>query len=272
MKKNLRVGALINELVTNPCVTYSMEYFCKKFDVAKSSLSEDVDAANEAMSILGNGEIRTSPGVGGGIKYVPGISDEECRIVQSELARRLSEPKRILGGGFLYTNDILYDSHLVYKMAQIFSRKFANLDADYIVTVETKGIPLASAVSFVLNIPLVVIRREAKYAEGATVSINYFSGSYDRIQRMSISKLAVKFGKTAIIIDDFMRGGGSLKGISEILAEFNISVAAIGVATVQRDPSKKRVSSYFPLTILENIDEKGKTINVSINDFLADCK
>ena len=35
-----------------------------------------------------------------------------------------------------------------------------------------------------MNLPLVIIRREAKVSEGSTVSINYFSGSYDRVQKI----------------------------------------------------------------------------------------
>lgn len=269
MKKNLRIAALINELVANPNVNYSMNYFCEKFDTSKPSLSEDLQTANEIISENGNGYIKTIPGSGGGIKYIPGISDRECASILSDFAERLSDSSRILGGGFLYTNDILYDCRLVHKLAMVFSREFSDVEADYIVTVETKGIPLASSVAYVMNLPLIVIRREAKYAEDATVSINYFSGSYERIQRMSISKRSVIPSSKAIIIDDFMRGGGSLKGVTEILQEFDISVTAVGVATAQREPVKKKIPFYLPLTILENIDEKNKEILVTTNDSLA---
>lgn len=268
MKKNLRIAALINELVTNPSTNYNMNYFCKKFNISKPSLSEDLQAANEIISAQGNGYIKTTPGAGGGIKYIPGISDNECSYILSDFAKRLSDPSRILGGGFLYTNDILYDCSLVHKMAMIFSREFSSIESDYIVTVETKGIPLASAVAYVMNLPLIVIRREAKYAEDATVSINYFSGSYERIQRMSISKRSVIPNSKAIIIDDFMRGGGSLKGVTEILQEFDITVTAVGVATAQHEPVKKKIPFYLPLTILEKIDEDNKEILVTTNDNL----
>lgn len=269
MKRNLRIAALINELISNPGTLYTMNYFCDKFGIKKPSLSEDLQAANEVLSMYGNGYIRTSPGVGGGIKFIAGISAEECIAVQNDFAERLRDPKRILGGGFLYTNDIMYDCNLIHKLALIFSKEFASVEADYIVTVETKGIPLASSLAYVMNLPLIVIRREAKYAEDATVSINYFSGSYERIQRMSISKRSVIPGKNAIVIDDFMRGGGSLKGVTEILQEFDIKVNAVGVATVQREPVKKKIPFYLPLTIIENIDEKNKEIIITINDSLT---
>ena len=267
MRKNKRVGSLLATLLDDPHKIYPSKYFCEKFDVAKSSLSEDITTANEILREDGYGFIETISGVGGGIKFIPGISDEERITVQDYLCKRLSAPSRILGGGFLYTSDLMFDSRLVRNMSRIFAREFMSLHADYITTVETKGIPLASAVAFMMDIPLVVIRREAKYSEGSTVSINYFSGSYDRIQKMSIAKRAVQPDTSAIIIDDFMRGGGSLKGVTEILSEFNISVAATGVAIATREPEHKKIDSYLPIIYLDDIDEERKSITASRNLF-----
>lgn len=265
MKKNKRVAALLTELSMNPNKIYPSKYFCSKFDIAKSSLSEDIRVADEITREMGRGYIETIPGVGGGIKLRPGISLEDAQVLQNDLCSKLSDPTRILGGGFLYTSDIMFDSHTVRDMALIFAHHFRDVQADYIATVETKGIPLAEMTSLMLNIPMVVIRREPKYSEGSTVSINYFSGSYERIQKMSISKRAVKNGSSAIIIDDFMRGGGSLKGLTEILSEFNIEVRGAGVAMASREPEKKKISSYFPIIYLDDIDEEDRVIKASPN-------
>ena len=48
---------------------------------------------------------------------------------------------------------------------------------DAVVTIATKGISLANAVANILNLPVVVIRKDNKVTEGSTVSINYVSGS-----------------------------------------------------------------------------------------------
>ena len=235
MKKNKRVGSLITELLSHPSKQYSYNQFCSKFDIAKSSLSEDITTAGEIIASEGIGRIETIQGA----RYVPALSDDRLKQLQTTLVNKLSDPVRILGGSFLYTSDIMFDGQLTRSMGTYFAGKFANLNADYVVTVETKGISLAADVAFMMNLPLVVVRREAKYSEGSTVSINYFSGSYDRIQKMSISKRAVSQNKRAIIIDDFMRGGGSLKGVSEILSEFDIDVVGAGVAIASREPVKK---------------------------------
>lgn len=268
MKKNKRVGMLVEELISNPCRLFDSKHFCEKFDIAKSSLSEDLKVAGEMFEETGCGHIESTSGVGGGIRFVPGISDENIRRLQAEMMEALEDDTRSLGGGYLYTSDIMYNGNFVRNMALVFAQEFYSLGANYVVTVETKGIPLASEVAHLLNIPLVVIRREAKYSEGSTVSINYFSGSGDRIQKMSIAKRAVEPGTKAIVIDDFMRGGGSLKGIEEILHEFDVEVLGMGVAIAATKPEKKRVENYVPILYLDNNHAEDTKIVVTPNEAL----
>lgn len=265
MKKNKRVGMLMDELMNNPSKLFESKHFCSKYDIAKSSLSEDIKLINEILHDNGSGCIESIQGVGGGIRYIPGISKERIEILQQELITALSDTSRMLGGKYLYTSDIMFDGHFASDMARIFAQKFTSLNADYVVTVETKGIPIAAQTAFMLGLPLVVIRREAKYSEGSTVSINYFSGTNERIQKMSIAKRAVTPGSRAIIIDDFMRGGGSLKGIKDILGEFDVETVGIGVALESRFPERKKVTDYTSIIIIEDIDEENKTIRLTAN-------
>lgn len=265
MKKKHRVGALMEILSKSPNKIFSLNDFCTMFDAAKSSISEDLSTAREITKQTGLGYIETIPGSAGGVRYVSYISDEKVREYQNNLCEKLRDPSRILGGGFLYTSDIMFDPVSVGEMASIFARKFKNHGADYIVTIETKGIPLAMKTAELLNLPCVVIRRDARISEGATMSINYLSGSSEHMQKMSISKRAAKTGTKAIIIDDFMRGGGSIKGIIDILGEFDTQVVGTGVATVNRRPEKKKIADFTPLVYLGTVDEETKNIEVAPN-------
>ncbi len=265
MKRTLRVGALMELLTNSPNKIFPLSYFCNLFHAAKSSVSEDIAAAREIARFTQLGTIETLPGASGGVRYVPCISDEKAFEIQEKLCCMLSEKNRVLGGGFLYTSDIMFHPVLVKEMAQIFARKFRNSQADYIVTIETKGIPLALKTAELLSLPCVVVRREVKISEGATMSINYLSGSSERMQKMSISKRAALSGSKALIIDDFMRGGGSVKGISDILAEFDTQVVGIGVAIAGIAPEKKKIAQYTPLVYLGHVDEDSKHIEVFSN-------
>ena len=269
MKKNKRVGMLMDELLQNPCRLYESRYFCEKYGIAKSSLSEDIKLIHEVLQENGSGRIESIQGVGGGIRYIPGISSDRIRKLQSELIEALSDTTRMLGGKYLYTSDIMFNGHYVADIARIFAQKFHGLGADYVVTVETKGIGIAAQTAYMLGLPLVVIRREAKYSEGSTVSINYFSGTNERIQKMSIAKRAVEPGSKAIIVDDFMRGGGSLKGIRDILGEFDIETVGIGVAIESRLPERKKVEDYISILIIDDIDEDNKIISIRANESIC---
>ncbi len=260
---------LMDELLQNPCRLYESRYFCEKYGIAKSSLSEDIKLIHEVLQENGSGRIESIQGVGGGIRYIPGISPDRIRRLQSELIGALSDTTRMLGGKYLYTSDIMFNGNYVADIARIFAQKFHGLGADYVVTVETKGIGIAAQTAYMLGLPLVVIRREAKYSEGSTVSINYFSGTNERIQKMSIAKRAVEPGSKAVIVDDFMRGGGSLKGIRDILGEFDIETVGIGVAIESRLPERKKVEDYISILIIDDIDEDNKIISIRANESIC---
>lgn len=268
MKRTERVGAIIKILSENPNKLYSLGYFCDLFNAAKSSISEDIQAAKQILESADLGQIETIAGAGGGVKLIPYISDQEAERVLNQICEKLRDKSRILANGFLYTSDLMFDSNIVKRAGEIFARRFYNLSADYVVTIETKGIPAALMTAHMLNLPLVVIRRESKISEGSTVSINYFSGSAGRIQKMSISKRAVTPGSRAIIIDDFMRGGGSVKGITEMLAEFDMEVVGTGIVIAATEPEKKKIHDYFPLIYLGSVDEYEKSIEVFPNSLI----
>lgn len=259
MKRTQRVGSLIKILSDSPNQAFGLKTFCEMFGAAKSSVSEDITTAKEIVQEMNLGRIETTPGAAGGVKFIPYISDNDTSDLQNELCQKLTDPNRILGGGFIYSSDIMFDPHLVKRLATVFARKFQEQNADLVATIETKGIPVAVMTAYLLNLPLVVIRREAKISEGSTVSINYFSGSYDRVQKMSISKRSVKPGTKALIIDDFMRGGGSIKGITDILSEFDIEILGTGIVIASAEPGKKKIENYVPIIFMDEIagDEKG---------------
>lgn len=266
MKRTERVGAIVRILTQHPNQTYSLNYFCQLFQAAKSTVSEDVSAAKQLLGTMELGKIETTAGAKGGIRFLPTVSKKDREEILGRFCESLSDSGRMLGGGFLYTSDLMFDPELMRGAAELFAEKFASCDADYVVTIETKGIGVAFMTAYMLHLPLVVVRRESRISEGSTVSINYFSGSSDRIQKMSVSKRSVEPGKKAIIIDDFMRAGGSIKGIIDILGEFDVKIVGTGVVIASIEPEKKKIQEYYPLMYLGKVDEEEKIIEIFRND------
>ncbi len=262
MKRAQRACAITHILTENPNRDYPLGYFAEMFGCAKSSVSEDLQIVREATEATGLGYVETTSGAKGGVRYVPYISMELAKPQLVKFGEELARPERALGSGFIYTTDLMSDPAFVMLDARIFARHFAATEADMVVTVETKGIGVAMETARLLSLPLVVIRREAKVSEGSTISINYFSGSADRIQKMSLSKRAVKPGSRAVIIDDFMRGGGSIKGMEDMLSEFEAKAAGVGVVIVAGAGDVKKIGSYFPIFIY---DDSGSVCRVCAN-------
>lgn len=255
MKRTERICRILQILTKNPNKDFSLGYFAALFDCAKSSVSQDMKTIRESVDEGGYGRVATTTGARGGVRYVPHISGEKALETLREIRRRFLETDRVLGSGFLYTSDIMFDPHIARGVAEIFARHFAESEATCVVTVETKGIAIAAFTAELLRLPLIVLRRESKISEGSTVSINYFSGSADRIQKMSLAKRAIQPGSKALIIDDFMRGGGSIKGIQDMLCEFDAHAVGIGVMIVAESDHRKKIGDYFPLLLLD-LDEK----------------
>ena len=122
------------------------------------------------------------------------------------------------------------------------------------LTMETKGIPVALMAAKALGVPLVIVRRDSKVYEGPAVNINYLA-SAGRVETMSLSRRAVREGQRALIVDDFMRAGGTARGMVDMMKEFLVTVVGICVVMSTKEPVKKRVDGVKALLTMEDVDE-----------------
>lgn len=128
--------------------------------------------------------METIPGAAGGVLFIPEISYEKAKKYIESLAERLSEQDRLLPGGYVYLSDLLGEPELLRQVGRIIASKYLGEKIDAVMTVATKGaLPIAQAVSYYLNAPFVIVRRDSKITEGSTVSVNYVSGSSERIEK-----------------------------------------------------------------------------------------
>ena len=142
------------------------------------------------------------------------------------------------------------------------------MEPDYLVTIETKGIPLALATAKAFNVPLVIIRDNSKVTEGSSVSINYVSGSTRRIQTMALARRSLQPGAKVLLIDDFMKAGGTAQGMQALMAEFKAEVLGLGILVGTVAPQEKLVDNYLALLELEALDEKEKNILIRPGEWI----
>jgi purine operon repressor len=264
IKRSERVSAMIKILSDTPNRIYTLGYFSELFGAAKSTISEDIDQAQGILDRFKLGRLETVTGAAGGVRYLPLLQPDEMMHFRNELCMRLSDPDRILPGGFLYMVDILCSPVLAGKMGEIMASWYAGQHPDFVITVETKGIPVAFMVARTLNLPLMIARRDARITDGSVVAINYVSGSNRRIQTMSMPKRNIKQGQRALLIDDFMKGGGTAKGMIDMMHEFSVQVVGIGVVVSTAQPEHKMVRDYRSIFTLNNVDEIARRVDIRL--------
>lgn len=246
-KRNERIAAITQILVNAPNKVFTLTCFTEMFSASKSTISEDLVIVKDIFEQQKLGKIETITGAAGGVKYVPMISVSKKSKIIENLRDELSKDFRRIPGGFLYLTDILYNPDYVHPLGAIFAEHFMDKAIDYVVTVETKGIPLALKTAFMLNVPLVVFRNTFKADDGPTLSIHYVSGSNGSLKTMYAPKNAIEKESNVLIIDDFMRAGGTIIGMQSLVKELEANVVGIGILFEDATTENKLIQDYFTI-------------------------
>lgn len=264
LKRSSRLVEMTQYLLSRPHTLISLTAFADRYQSAKSSISEDLAIIKEVFEEEGIGELQTLAGAAGGVRYMPQMRESAALKIMEDICLKLGQPDRVLPGGYLYMTDMLGQPELLSDVGRMFATAFSDRRIDVVMTVETKGIPLAYATAACLNIPVVIVRRDNKVTEGSAVSINYVSGSNKRIQTMSLARRALKEQSHVLIIDDFMKAGGTVQGMMDLLYEFKATVAGVGVfvESGEVELEERLLEDYVSLAKLTAVDLKTKQAKV----------
>ena len=183
--------------------------------------------------------------------------------------------ERILKDGIVKEGNVLkVDSFLNHQMdvrlfdqiGEEFKHRFADEKINKILTIEASGIGIACIVARHFDVPVIFAKKSKSInIEGDVYVAEVESFTHKCKNQVIVSKKFLNPEDKVLIIDDFMRGGGSIKGLVEIFSEVDISIVGIGVAIVNIEPEKKKVQNYFPIVHLGEVDETAKSVEVIPN-------
>lgn len=268
MRRANRIAAITKTLVERPHHIFAVGDFADLFGVARSTLSEDLAIIRSTFELLNMGKVETISGAVGGVRYLPELSKEQMLQHINGFCERLQEPQRILPGGFVYTDDLISSPMLLQTVGQIFATKFQMEEPEYVVTVETAGIPVALQTAHALNIPLVIVRRQSRPTEGPVLTMNFLSGPARQVETMSLSRRALPRNSRVLLIDDFMKAGGSLRGLVDLMGEFECPVVGKGVLIETGWPTEKLIQDYLPLIYLQEVNVEEQKVHARPADWI----
>jgi purine operon repressor len=238
---------MAQRLMAGPNRLHALADFGALLGAAKSTISEDLAALRAVVERFGLGRIETVTGAAGGVRYRPARTPAQIRGLVERLCARLREPGRVLPGGFLHTTDLIFTPSLAEEIGEALATLFEAVRPDAVLTMEVKGIPLALMTARAFDVPLVTARRGGRVTEGPAVSVNYVSGSSRLVQSMTLPRRAVPRGARVLFIDDVLRGGGTARGVYDLMREFEAEVVGVGVLIETEHPADKMLDRYLAL-------------------------
>lgn len=269
VRRSDRLIDMTRYLLERPHTLVPLTFFSKRYESAKSSISEDLAIIRRTFMQRQTGILETVPGAAGGVRYVPIMGYDEADHFVAQMASRLSETDRLLPGGYVYLSDLLGTPEILRKIGRAIATQYLDQKVDAVMTVATKGIPIAQSVSQYLNVPFVIVRRDSKITEGSTVSVNYVSASSARIEKMELSKRSLAAGARVLIVDDFMKGGGTVNGMRSLIKEFDAELVGISVFAEGNFSGDRMVSEYTSLIRIDEVDTKANTLHATTGNYMA---
>ena len=267
-RRSDRLIDMTRYFMERPHTLVSLTFFAERYESAKSSISEDLAIIKRTVKLRGIGILETIPGATGGAIFIPSIDEDEARAFIEDMTEQLSHQDRLLPGGYVYLSDLLGRPDVLRHVGRVIARQYIDKQIDAVMTVATKGVPIAQSVASYLNVPFVIVRRDSKITEGSTVSVNYVSGSSERIEKMELSKRSLKRGFHVLVVDDFMKGGGTVNGMKSMIEEFESELVGITVFAEGAFDGRRMVEDYTSLLKVDSVNTIDKTIHVSPGNYL----
>ncbi len=133
--------------------------------------------------------------------------------------------------------NLLGDTEIVEAAARGLARRLEGVEADVLVTAETKSVPLVYELARQLELPWVVLRKEHKPYMGDTVSAETVSITTGHPQTLHLDEKDRELvaGRRAVIVDDVVSTGSTLEGMRSVVAQAGGAVAAEAAVFTEGD-------------------------------------
>lgn len=180
------------------------------------------------------------------------------------LEEKILKDAKILPGNVIKVDSFLnhcLEIEFLDKLAQEMASYFSKREVNKILTIEASGIALAVLTSrHMQNIPVVF----AKKAKSSNIGNEVFSSevksyTYNKINKVTVSKKYLSPQDRILIIDDFLATGLAMEGLIDICAQAGAKIEGIAAAVEKGfqnggDNLRKKGYDLLSLAIVDSID------------------
>jgi adenine phosphoribosyltransferase len=136
--------------------------------------------------------------------------------------------------------NILGDTELVRAAAGALSDRIGALDADALVTAETKSIPLVHELSARLGVPYVVLRKQYRPYMGDALAVETLSITTGVPQTLFLDEKdrGLLDGKRIVLVDDVISTGSTLEAMRKVVEQAGGTTVAETAVFTEGDKAK----------------------------------
>lgn len=178
------------------------------------------------------------------------------------LEERIKKDGKALGKTVLKVDSFInhqMDPNLMMDCAKEFVRLFSDLHFNKIVTIEASGIAPAILVGYILQLPVVFIKKKQPKTMNNMLSTVVHSFTKDRDYTVCISNSFLTEDDHVIFIDDFLANGNAANGVIELCALAGAKIEAMGFIIEKAfqhggDFLRSKGIKYEALATVESLD------------------
>ena len=138
--------------------------------------------------------------------------------------------------------NILGDTKLVQAAAGALSDQIAKLDADVLVTAETKSIPLIHELSARLDLPYVVLRKQYRPYMGDALEVETHSITTGKPQTLYLDEKDRELlsGSRVVLVDDVISTGSTIEAMRTLVDRAGGRVIAEAAVFTEGDADRRQ--------------------------------
>jgi xanthine phosphoribosyltransferase len=147
------------------------------------------------------------------------------------LKKRILQDGKCYPGGILKVDSFInhqMDPNLMMEVAKEFVRRFADCKINKIVTIEASGIAPAILVGYIMQLPVVFIKKKQPKTMENMLCTTVHSFTKDRDYTVCISNDYLNENDHVLFIDDFLANGNASMGVIDLARQAGATIEGMG--------------------------------------------
>ena len=147
------------------------------------------------------------------------------------LKKRILQDGKCFEGGILKVDSFInhqMDPMLMHQIAQEFVNRFKGVKINKIVTIEASGIAPAIMVGFIMQLPVVFVKKKQPKTMENMLTTTVHSFTKDKDYTVCISNNFLTAEDHVLFIDDFLANGNASLGMIDLIKQAGATLSGMG--------------------------------------------